>query len=180
VLMNIILAFMAIIRVLNHLPGTSGKSRFEIVFEERLYAGRARFFSQQNTTLNPYSPGNIAFASSNIVLEIVNHWVDYHVLSIIFGALPLAFWLATKGFKVAVSKSFESLPNGQSGKKILEKYNELKILTRSINSIWAPLVLNVLMELSFTIIWLHKILATGNIIWSVHFVLKFCFLQLAC
>jgi len=106
------LALMAIISVLRHLPGVSGKTRFEVIFKKHVAMGRMRFFSQLNITLNPYSPENIAFASSNIVLEMVHYWVDYYALSVVCGALPLTFWLATRRFKVAFSDLCESMENG--------------------------------------------------------------------
>jgi len=167
--MHLTLALKAFVLVLSHYPGTSGKNRLEMIFEINLKRGRAQFFSQKNTTSAPYSPENIAFASCNIVLDIANYWVDYHAMSIVFGALPLTFWLATRKFKVVISDLSDSTENGVSGKALLEEYNALKTLTRSINSIWAALILSVVMNLSICIVLIHWTLTTGNIIWSVSF-----------
>jgi len=175
--MHISLGVMAIMRLLNHSPGTSGKPRFEIIFEDHVARGRARCFILQNTTYNPYSPENIAFASSDIVVTLAHHWVDYNVLSVVFGALPLTFWLAIKGFEADFLNTCESLENGTNGISALEKYNELKALTCSMNSVWTTLVLSTIMELFMTIIFLHNSVTSGNIIWFVQFCLKILFLM---
>jgi len=174
--MHITLAFMAIVYMLIVYTGASEKTRIEIILTGHVQVGRALFFSMQNTTLNPFSPENIAFASFSIVVSLVHNWVDSSVVSIIYGALPLTFWLATRDFQAAILNTCESLENGENGSTILEKYNELKILTRSINSIWTTLVLTHVMEMFIRIIWVHYYIARGNIIWYVYFGLKTLFL----
>jgi len=126
VFLHLTLVFMAIVLVLSQSPGVSGEYRFEVIFKKHVGRGRAKFFSQKITTLNPYSPENIAFASSNIVLSMVNSWVDYHAMSIVTGALPFTFWLAIRRFKVAISDLYKSTENGESKNVLLEEYNALK------------------------------------------------------
>jgi len=130
----------------------------------------------QNHTVNLYTPENIAFGSSEIVLSTISRFFNYNVVSIIYGALPLTFCLATKGFTAALSSTCVPLENGGNGSTMLEKYDELNKLTRSINSIWAVLVLNHVMEVFLSFIWIHRDLTTGNIIGIVQFVVRAFFL----
>jgi len=151
----------------SHVPGFAEKNRLAIIFGNAVARGRARFFSVQNTSsLSQYSAGDLGFGITGIFLTILHQWVDYNVVSIVYGALTLTFLLATKQF---VTNNWSPVPVENEGREnILGKFNELKILTRSLNSIWAPLVLNVLIELALTIILLHRYVSTGHVLRFVH------------
>jgi len=176
--MHVTLASLAIIRVFHHVPGPPEKSPFELVFENAIARGRARFFCLQNTTLNStfnlHSPEDIAFGSVDIVLTVIHQWVEHNVVSVVYGALPLTFWLAVKHFEHLLSNNCKSAENGEIG-RILVKYKELKFLTRSINAIWSTLVFCVVIEMCLTIIWLHQHVSSGNIIRFFHFAIRFVF-----
>jgi len=171
--MQTTLAFMVVMHLFNYSPGNSGKNLFEIIFEKRMQIGRTMLFCWQNTTYNPYSPENIAFASTAIVCNILSNWIAYIITSIIYGALPLTFWLATKEFKVCISNACESL---ESVRVVFAKYNHLEVMIRSTNSVWAAVVLQHVMEMFLRIIWMHKYVSNGDIIRLVYFGSKTLFL----
>jgi len=178
VFLHVTLAFLAIFRSFSHVPGPPGKNILVLIFESSVERGRSRFFSLQNETfinLSHLSLENIAFSFSDIVLTVIHQWVDYHVISIVFGALPLTFWLATKSFEQFVSNNCASVENGKIG-NVIVKYTELKTLIRSINAIWSLLVLNVVIEISLTIIWLHQYVLSGHTVRFIHFGIKLVFL----
>jgi len=127
-----------------------------------------------NLSLNYYSLENIAFGSSDIVVETIKNWVEYHVNSVTYGALPLTFWLATKQFELWACKS----GNKTQGENILQRFKELKIITRLINTIWAQFVLIFVLECSILLIWLHQRYLDGNTIWFIYLSAKIGFLIL--
>jgi len=97
-------SFLAIIRVFSHVPELSGKNRLEIIYGNSVARERARFFSPKVSSLSLYSLEDLVFGVTDIVLIIIHQWVDYNVVSIVFGALPLTLWLATKRFENFVKK----------------------------------------------------------------------------
>jgi len=132
----------------------------------------------ENTTListrSLYSTENIALASSFINFRISFLWVDFYVYSVVVGALPLTFWLATKKFELIASNIGESVGREET-KSILHKYYDLKIITRLMNSIWATLLLNIVLEYALVIVSMHQINLDGKQLWFVYISV-----QLAC
>jgi len=141
------------------------KSSLEKVYENYVSKGKVRFFIENaniknatlNSTVDLYALGNIAFASSDIFLRTIHDWVDYNLLSILYSGLPLTFWLLTKQIELDLS-------NNREIRGVLYKYNELKNITRLINSIWATLVLSIIIQYTFRIIRLHEYAQRENIV----------------
>jgi len=156
-------AVLAIIQHLN-VSGSSDKTIFEKIFENSISMGKWLFFQDiQNTNLNStpnvYSIENIAFGSSSIILTMNHNWIDYNVFSVVCGALPLMFLVLTGNF---VSSILESTGREEDA-SIFSKFQELKVIARSLNSVWGVLVLNYVLEVSLRIIWIHESQSRGKI-----------------
>jgi len=181
---HIIQSILALVFVVNHVPGSPDQTLFEKLLRNFIAKGRARLFQDKiagsviflNTTTNPkinmYSAESIAYASSDIVLRIIHYWVEYNMFSVVCGALPLTFWMLTKSFELLARESKDS----EEGEGILWRFKELKLVTRTINSIWATFVLNIVLHSAMRLIWLHDFNQKGNKIAFVYYCIKIGFL----
>jgi len=162
-------SILAFTRVLSRVPGPLVKIHFETVFKKSVVLGRSLFFLgpnlNHNTTLNSapnlYSAENIAFASVGSGLYTVTGWIDCNMWTVVCGALPLTFWFAAKHLELISLSTCESKENSQ-GERILYQFNRLKIITRLINSIWAPLVISNVIHGALALAWIHGHAVKGN------------------
>jgi len=177
---------MAPIVDFGHIPESSDRTLFEIMYTDSVEYGRSMIFQGglksvgdfQNTTLNStldlYSVENIAYASSSIVLHIIHNWVDYNIFSVACGALPLMLWLAVKNLEILATSNRDPLEDVEGGGIIL-KFEELKMITRLLNSIWATLVFTIVIYQALFIIWLHHYMLAGDKIFIVFMCLRIAF-----
>jgi len=153
----------------NYVPESTGKSPFALIFKKCIEQGKWLLFYNEpespvttlNSTESLYSIENIAFGSFSIVLSSVYAWVDCNMTTVLFGAVPLTIWLATKRVALMTSNSCTALCN-RKGESIPCQFKQLKIMTRSINSVWATLVISSVIQRSLTIIWIHNSTQSGN------------------
>ncbi|CAL8132256.1 unnamed protein product [Orchesella dallaii] len=132
--------------------------------------GRQRFFideiSSENLTstlgLNSsgiYTTENVIIGVIELVIEFVRLWNNFFTGAFIYGALPLIFWTSAKGFQaflLGVSSTYPMILNkalhSLQAELVVEKYEELRSLLRSINSTWGSIVLVWVIEMTLTVV----------------------------
>ncbi|CAL8135204.1 unnamed protein product [Orchesella dallaii] len=132
-------------------------------FQRTIQNGRKRFFlvdwqsnvsllhiNRTNDTHDIYSNVNFLVAFAQLALSISELWYRVFVVTFFSGALPVTFWSASKLFQRYLSGidtlRAESLPLNESfdsslADMIVEKYEELKNLVASLNSVWSTATL---------------------------------------
>jgi len=174
IFVQIILCVLGLTFFRSLLSGSLHKIGIEKLLKTSVVFGRSLFFIGtshiQNTTLNStpslHSPENIAFASLGIAKATIAGWIDFNMFSVVSGALPLTFWLATKHFELIALSTCESIDNSK-GERIIDQFTKLKIITSLINSMWAPLVISILIQCALMLTWLHSYTEKGNQYWLV-------------
>ncbi|CAL8132091.1 unnamed protein product [Orchesella dallaii] len=129
-------------------------------FSTAIETGRKRFFVGHKKGCavrlyngicdNIYSTENIFIGSLELVLQFTRLWNDSFVLMLFYGALPITFWSASKRFQLYCSGIYcssgespisDKTLNFKRADLIVEKYEQLRNLVASLNSVWSTAVL---------------------------------------
>jgi len=131
--------------------------------------GRQRFFAHNhvvNLTFD-YTANDFSVGILEMTLSIVEKWTNYFTVSIVYGVLPITYWLAAKElqeFVYKVSLATKKSPKGvnKCEKVIIEMHESLKSLTGFINGIWSTTSLLHVIEISLEMIELHGVIKTRD------------------
>jgi len=141
---------------------------FSKMFENSILSGRGRFCyscDALNISQSLYTSTDIAHGSLNLVLYFIHLWTKHVMFSVVLGALPITFIFLTKDFQQFVSQvsnAHEMATNEHNLKGLIfARYNKLKDLTDSLNSIWSPIVLLVIIRGSLLIVDINDYVSKG-------------------
>ncbi|CAL8132119.1 unnamed protein product [Orchesella dallaii] len=156
-------------------------------FSTAIETGRNRFFVghkiscavklyKDNICDNIYSTENIIIGSVELALQFIRIWNDLFVSMFFFGALPLTFWSASKRFQLYCSGIYRSPQgspilnkafNSQQADLIVEKYEQLRNLVVSLNSVWSTATLLFVLDTLLTVVLRVNLTLTSKNTWHL-------------
>ncbi|CAL8132101.1 unnamed protein product [Orchesella dallaii] len=156
-------------------------------FSTAIETGRNRFFVghkiscavklyKDNICDNIYSTENIIIGSVELALQFIRIWNDLFVSMFFFGALPLTFWSASKRFQLYCSGIYRSRAgspilnkafNSQQADLIVEKYEQLRNLVISLNSVWSTPALLFVLDTLLTVVLRVTLALTSKNTWHL-------------
>jgi len=144
--------------------------------------GRERFFLGSNNgstgPLQNLSAVNAAIGVAELTLALINGWITFSILSLVYGVLPIIFWSTAKEFEsvLETSSKLTSTKEGAALQKIvLEMYDNLKDLTKSINNIWPTSIFLQIIEVSLTVIQLNNIFIKRYLETVIYYIMDIVF-----
>ncbi|CAL8130224.1 unnamed protein product [Orchesella dallaii] len=156
----------------------------EKFFDAAITNGKRRFWFDSNSVNfnQQYSFFDIVFGVTELVHRIGYICVDIFETTLSYGPLPFTFWMAAKGFENHIWEITSSAENGVNVQTMQEHiivyYNNLKHLTRSMNSIWSSMVVLHVMQRALDVIEIHKKISSIDVA-SCRLVITFVFLAIA-